>query len=960
MVDKSNYLFLSQVEHDLVNKIKDTSKRLGFCVLLKHMQHRGFFPKKMSEIPLGVVTNLAEQLEINPKLFREYKLSGRTSRRHQQEIREFLGFRNPQKKDRAEVSKWLFNELSIENEMNDFVVAAQQRFLELKICMPNDSVIKEVAASAFTKVEDKFFRSKSRKIPKAVKSSIDRLINGKGELDLSELKQDPGRVGMKSLQKEADKLRSLRELNLPSKLFAGISKKQLIKLKRRVASESVFEVNRHPHHKKFVLFAAYSYVRVHEITDDLVELLIQIVHKIGARAEKKVIKEWVKGFKKVRNKEGVFRDILSVSLKNPKGQIDEIIYPTAGGEEAMQNILKELGSGPIYRIKVQNTMRASYVHHYRRMIPIILEALEFCSNNTRYKPVIEAIELIKKYQDSTKKHYSSDDNVPIDGVVKREWMSFVIQDNGINRANYELALLDSLRNRLRCKEIWVPCAFKYCNPDEDLPQDFSKKKVEYFDKLKADLNPYSFVKHLENQMRDSLNKLNANIPNNPDVKILSKKGGWISVSPLGAQDDPQNLIGIKKKIQSNWPMTGLLDVLKETELRVGFTKKFETVGVRATMKKDVLQRRLLLALYGLGTNMGLKRVCTTTTKENHHDLTYVKGRYINRDNLRNAIAEVANAIFKVRMPHIWGEGTTSCASDSKKFGSWDQNLMTEWHIRYRGRGVMIYWHVDKKSTCIYSQLKSCSSSEVAAMIEGLLQHNTTMEIDKNYVDSHGQSEVAFAFCHLLGFKLMPRLKAINKQKLYLPKKGESSSYQNLKDVLTRPIKWDLIINQYDEMIKHVAALKLGYADAETILKRFTRNNLKHPTYLAFCELGKVVKTLFLCEYLSSRELRQEINEGLNVVENWNSANGFLFFGKNSEISTNSVAEQELSVLALHLLQISMVYVNTIMIQQVLSDDTWLNSMTDEDFRALTPLIYAHINPYGSFNLDMAERLPLVA
>ncbi len=72
----------------------------------------------------------------------------------------------------------------------------------------------------------------------------------------------------------------------------------------------------------------------------------------------------------------------------------------------------------------------------------------------------------------------------------------------------------------------------------------------------------------------------------------------------------------------------------------------------------------------------------------------------------------------------------SCASDSKKFGSWDQNLMTEWHIRYGGRGVMIYWHVEKKSTCIYSQLKRCSSSEVAAMIEGVLRHCTDLEIDR--------------------------------------------------------------------------------------------------------------------------------------------------------------------------------------------------------------------------------------
>jgi len=66
-------------------------------------------------------------------------------------------------------------------------------------------------------------------------------------------------------------------------------------------------------------------------------------------------------------------------------------------------------------------------------------------------------------------------------------------------------------------------------------------------------------------------------------------------------------------------------------------------------------------------------------------------------------------------------GTTACASDSPKFGARYQNLRTEWPARYLSRGVMIYWHVDRKSTCIYSQLKRCSSSEVAAMIEGVLR-----------------------------------------------------------------------------------------------------------------------------------------------------------------------------------------------------------------------------------------------
>ncbi len=511
---------------------------------------------------------------------------------------------------------------------------------------------------------------------------------------------------------------------------------------------------------------------------------------------------------------------------------------------------------------------------------------------------------------------------------------------------------------MRCKEIWVDGANRYRNPDEDLPADFEQCREENYKAIKQPMEADVFIEELILAMKSALERLNNGIPKKPRVKITTKGNGWISVSPLDPQPEPVNLTRLKAEVQRRWPMTSLLDIRKEADLRILFTDQFKTVAVREAIDRATIQKRLILALYGLGTNTGLKRISAGEHGESHKDLQYIRRKFIHKDNLRNAIAEVVNAIMNIRRQEIWGEGTTSCASDSKKFGAWDQNLMTEWHIRYHGRGVMIYWHVEKNSTCIYSQLKTCSSSEVAAMIEGLLRHYTDMEIEKNFVDSHGQSEVAFAFCHLLGFQLMPRLKAIHAQKLYRPETRMTEAYPNLQPVLTRPINWGLIRQQYDQMVKYATALRLGTAETEAILKRFTRNNLKHPTYQALGELGKVVKTKFLCEYLGSEELRREINEGLNVVENWNSANSFIFFGKGGEIATNRIEDQEIAVLSLHLLQNCLVYVNTLMLQQILADKKWFDLMTKEDLRALTPLIYLHVNPYGTFKLDMSERLSI--
>ena len=284
--------------------------------------------------------------------------------------------------------------------------------------------------------------------------------------------------------------------------------------------------------------------------------------------------------------------------------------------------------------------------------------------------------------------------------------------------------------------------------------------------------------------------------------------------------------------------------------------------------------------------------------------------------------------------------------------------MTQWHNRYGGPGVMIYWHVERRSTCIYSQLKSCSSSEVAAMIEGLLRHCTDADIEANYVDTHGASVVGFAFTELLGFRLLPRLKNIGAVRLH--RAGGDVDYPHLGEVLTRPIRWDLIAQQYDQMVKYATALRVGTVEAESLLRRFTRGGPKHPTYQALEELGRAVRTIFVCQYLASPGLRREVHGGLQVVENWNSGNQVIFFGKEGDLTGPDREHAETSMLALHLLQSALVYVNTLLIQAVLEDPTLSDRIGQAERRGLTALFWSHVNLYGRFQLDMDSRIDLTS
>jgi TnpA family transposase len=957
--------------------------RLGFAVLLKFIEIEGCFPSSPREVPAAALSHLASQLRIPPTAFIRYDWTGRTGKRHRASIRALLGFRAFSVGDVEPLRDWLCRDV-LPSEHNpqhlgDRVLAwCRERHIE----PPSNQRLDRIVRSAVRTHESRFFEVTCRQLSPETRTRLDALLLPTGPEEpisayeaaqevgdfapvstpFGVLKTDPGAVSLASVLKELDKLKRLSTLALPADLFTGVPPKVLQTYRLRAAAEPPREMRMHPEAIRYTLLGAFCWQRRQEIIDGLVELLIQVVHRISVRAERRVVKELLSDFQRVHGKTTLLYKLAEAALAQPDRTVREVVYPIIGPQTLAALIKESHSQGPAYRQHVHTLLRSSYSYHYRRMLPPILDALSFHSNNVAHRPVIEALAWLKAHR-SSRRQWVACDEVPIDGVVRRGLQELLIEtapdgEERIHRVNYEICILQALRERLRCKEIWVEGANRYRNPDDDLPADFEHQRSTYYQALQLPQDVEVFIAQMQQAMHRALTELDQGLLRNPRVKLRSYGTHRIVLSPLEPQPEPYQLEQLKAEVLQRWPMTSLLDMLKEADLRADLTSAFHSVASRETLDRQALQPRLLRCLYGLGTNTGLKRMAASDEGISYKDLLYVRRRYIQKDALREAISRLVNATFAARMPEIWGEATTACAADSKKFGAWDQNLMTEWHIRYGGRGVMIYWHVEKRAACIYSQLKRCSSSEVAAMIEGVLRHCTEMIVEKQYVDSHGQSEVAFAFCQLLGFDLLPRLKDIASQKLYRPSAGTPDDYPNLQPLLTRPINWDLIRQQYDEMVKYATALRLGTADSEAILKRFTRGNLKHPTYQALAELGKAIKTRFLCRYLHAEALRREVHEGLNVVENWNSANDFIFYGKSGEIATNRLDDQEIAVLSLHLLQAALVYINTLMLQQVLAEPSWLARMTPEDYRALTPLIYHHVNPYGLFELDMAERLPI--
>jgi len=519
-----------------------------------------------------------------------------------------------------------------------------------------------------------------------------------------------------TILEEIDKLERVRALGLPADLFADCSEKLLGAWRARAAACYPSDLRAMPQPIRLTLLAALCWSRTAEITDALVGLLIDVVDKIRVRAENRVEKALVADLKKVHGKHGLLFALAEAAVEHPDETVRRALFPVVP-EATLRDLVNEAkATEQLFRQRVRKEIRGSYSNHYRRMLPRILEALEFRCANHLYRPVMDALELLHRHLETPgqQRFYATGEQVAIKGVVPDEWRQAVRDEHGrIERIPYELCVLRALRDALRRREIWVSGAHRWRNPDEDLPADFDANRDVHYAAIRKPRDPQAFISDLQARLHAGLERLNQAVSTNTagGVRITTRRGRpWIVVPAIGQLPNPPNIRALHAEIQRRHGMLDLLAVLKDADHLSNFTAQLTSVVSREITDPATARRRKLLVTFGIGSNIGIKRIAEATDghpADTEAALRRFRRLYFTRDGLRRAIIELANTTLHARDVLLWGAGTT-CTSDSKQFGSWDSNLMTEWHNRYGGAGVMVYWHVEKKQLCIHSQLTTCS------------------------------------------------------------------------------------------------------------------------------------------------------------------------------------------------------------------------------------------------------------
>lgn len=242
--------------------------------------------------------------------------------------------------------------------------------------------------------------------------------------------------------------------------------------------------------------------------EDLVACWTLVETEQGTRAE------LVADLHRVRGKENLLFRLAEAALDHPDDTVRNALCPVVGPGTLAELVREGRASESALRARTRARLRASY-SSYRKVIPELLDALEFRSSNTRHAPVIEAIALMRRYAHRhSVRYYTADETVPLDGIVPADWRPAVVEEredgaSRVERIPYELCVLTALREAIRRREVWIVGAVRWRNPDVDLPADFDAHRAGHYERLGQPLDPREFISSLQGELSAALSNLDA-------------------------------------------------------------------------------------------------------------------------------------------------------------------------------------------------------------------------------------------------------------------------------------------------------------------------------------------------------------------------------------------------------------------------------------------------------------------
>ena len=975
--------------HHLTNQV-------GFHLMFGYFKaaNRFFIPSKFHEKDIQFVCQKLGVFEFSVDM-QQYEKAKSSYLRHQRMILAHFGYAAFEYTTHAPILLQVI-ERQIQSQLRpqlilDFLI---EWLTKKRIELPPYHSLYKLLTTAIQTYRKQLVTQLEIHITSEQKAALDRLFEQTGDpvnqpYLLTHLKRLAPSEQHKYVKANLEKLNTLWEIfDLVQPLIraTGLNPDSIRYFGELVIHYEVFQVARRKQADQYLHLLAFVAYQIHSFEDWMVDTFLSGC-KTALNQTQKAQKEYLYTHRKVHR--AVFRKL--VSFAEEKLDLLQSIQQIIWAEEEMLSPAEKVsyvqGLLPIITNSVEKVevdqIKSQYLTNEDELFYQLLEE-ESLSWQKQVSGIVKGVHfsretsdlnLLKAIDHFHTKEGKINSSAPADFLSEEE-KSFVFPDQERFRISlYKALLFKSMFEHIKAGSLNLQYSYRYKAYDEYLISA-NQWKVERLNLLlEAELshldNWNQHVEELKRQLDEAYHGTNKHILENKNPHIRFHKDRKFHVNtPASVPHEPQNdqpLFPAQKIIP-------LSEILATVEKLTGYLQAFTHLQPRNRRTKP--DKRVFFAgITAYGCNLGIPTMTEVAFPLSETELEQTVNWYFSLENIDKANDIIANFTQNLDLPNLYREHQEelNTSSDGQRIPvSYPFALHASHSAKYfrKGKGVSAYSFLDERYIPYYSTIINPADREAIYVVDGMM-HNEVFLSSRHATDSHGQTEAVFGLMHLLGFGFTPRIAKLYKQQIYSFTKRKDYEELKYKILPDGYINSNLIAENWDHILKLVASIKLKVCTASQIFKRLNSYSRQHPVYQALKEYGKVVKSIYILQYIDDLELRQIVQRQLNKIEQANRFSNAVFFANGGEMIFPTRQEQRIAESCKRLIKSAIICWNYLYLTKRLS-----TIEKEEQQKALlalikakSPMAWRHIYFHGlydfseeklsdSFNLTHAQYINL--
>jgi TnpA family transposase len=807
--------------------------RLGYALQLCCLRYPGRYLRRGELLPGTMLDHIAEQVGADAEAISLFARRGATRYEQIATIKQRHGFRDFTRPTRAELAAWAKREAVGLTDGRVLLDRLIERMRAERIIIPGVSVVERMAAAAMHAADSAVVAEINSLLSDAQRLQLDALLSDKMHVRqsrLSWLREPPSRVGGRTLLELLDKLTLVRTTggDVVVRPDLGPRMAQMAKEGSLYTAQAFQQMG--PARRHTIMMATLSELGI-TLTDGALTMFQSLVGRANLRARKRLEETIAVSAEQGRARLTRIADVLDALVRTARkdGDIKAAVTAIAALEvvEADAAIIRRT----IRPGRPDVLGELSHEHRVFKQIGARFLASFTFEGRRASQPLLSAAIILRDLGGDWRKSLPA--NLPL-GHIERRWYRHVFKDGSVDRTYYELATFFALANALASGDVWVPTSRIHRSLDTLLmpaspATNLLPSRLPTVPVVSAETYIEARAAELDAALLATARGLSGK-----DVAMFT--GGKLRFPKEQKDNEAEGAGAVSAAIYRLMPRVRITDMLDQVDRWTEFTSHFGHVST--SLPPDDI-RAFMATLIAEATNLGLSRMAEISGAGSRRALLRMQTWYMREDTFRAALACLTDAIHAEPLSAWFGEGWRASA-DGQAFylgGPGEAGGAVNAHYG-RDPIVKIYTTITDRYAPLHQKVIAGTAGEAIHSLDGILGHESSVNVAALHVDGGGASDIVFAVMHLLGLSFEPRIPRLSDRKLYAfePK----ARYGPLAPLFGHRLDAGLIRTHWEDVQRIIQALRNRVVTPSLILKKLSAYRQQNSLAAALREIGRMV------------------------------------------------------------------------------------------------------------------------